>query len=121
QRKVYHISQLASLSGKIKIDELVIVNENLEEKDKKKVIEQSLQLGISVSMVPPIERWLPGKMDKEQIRKLKIEDLLQREPIKIDQSIIEKDLKGRRILITGAAGSIGSEIVRQVLNYKPSL
>jgi len=121
QRKVYHISQLASLSDKIKIDELMIVNENLEEKDKKKVIEQSLQLGISVSMVPPIERWLPGKMDKEQIRKLKIEDLLQREPIKIDQSIIEKDLKGKRILITGAAGSIGSEIVRQVLDYKPSL
>src|SRR3546814_13521798 len=60
--------------------------------------------------VPPAGTWLSGKLDRKQMQKLRIEDLLQRKPIRIDQTRVSKDLKGKRVLVTGAAGSIGSEI-----------
>src|SRR5690606_40447878 len=74
-----------------------------------------------VLTVPPAKNWLMGKFDKNQIKKLRIEDLLQRKPIRIDQQKVKNDLNGKRVLITGAAGSIGSEIVRQVVSYEPDL
>ncbi|MFB5944605.1 polysaccharide biosynthesis protein [Albibacterium profundi] len=121
QKRVYHFKELPVLKSRKKIDQLVIINERLGERDKKVVIERALRLGIKVITVPPAGTWLSGKLDRKQIQNLRIEDLLQRKPIKIDQSRVSADLKGKRVLVTGAAGSIGSEIVRQVLQYHPSL
>lgn len=121
QKKIYHIKDLPRLAKDKNIDELVIVNENLDERDKKVVIERSLRLGIHVLTVPPAANWLSGKLDKNQIKKLRIEDLLQRKPIRIDQTAVRKDLHGKRVLVTGAAGSIGAEVVRQVISYDPEM
>lgn len=121
QKKVYHFKELPDLKKYKKIEQLVIVHENLDERSKKVVIERAIRLGIKIVTVPPTSEWLSGTLDKKQMQKLKIEDLLQRKPIKIDQSKVENDLCGKRVLITGAAGSIGSEIVRQVMGYKPAL
>lgn len=121
QKKVYHFKELPELKKYKKIDQLVIVHENLDERSKKVVIERAIRLGIKIITVPPTSEWLSGTLDKKQMHKLKIEDLLQRKPIKIDQSKVKDDLCGKRVLITGAAGSIGSEIVRQVMGYNPAL
>lgn len=121
QKKVYHFKELPDLKKYKKIEQLVIVHENLDERSKKVVIERAIRLGIKIVTVPPTSEWLSGTLDKKQMQKLKIEDLLQRKPIKIDQSKVENDLCGKRVLITGAAGSIGSEIVRQVMGYNPAL
>lgn len=121
QKKVYHIKDLARLKKQRNIDELLIVNEGLDARAKKVVIERCIRLGIKVLTVPPAKNWLMGKFDKNQIKKLRIEDLLQRKPIRIDQQKVKNDLNGKRVLITGAAGSIGSEIVRQVVSYEPDL
>jgi len=121
QKKVYHLKDLARLKERRNIDELLIVNEDLDERAKKVVIERCIRIGIKVLTVPPAKNWLSGKFDKKQIKKLRIEDLLQRKPIKIDQEKVKNDLYGKRVLITGAAGSIGSEIVRQVISYEPAL
>lgn len=121
QKRVYHFKELPVLKSRKKIDQLVIINERLGERDKKVVIERALRLGIKVITVPPAGTWLSGKLDRKQIQNLRIEDLLQRKPIQIDQSKVSDDLKGKRVLVTGAAGSIGSEIVRQVLQYHPAL
>ncbi|WP_118196162.1 polysaccharide biosynthesis protein [Albibacterium indicum] len=121
QKRVYHFKDLPILKSRKKIDQLVIINERMDERDKKVVIERALRLGIKVITVPPAGTWLSGKLDRKQIQNLRIEDLLQRKPIKIDQTRVSNDLKGKRVLVTGAAGSIGSEIVRQVLQYHPSL
>jgi FlaA1/EpsC-like NDP-sugar epimerase len=122
QRKVFALKELSMLQIKKSITKLIIMNEQLTNTDKKKVIDKCLQLGIKVLTVPPSEQWLSGKkISSEQIQELKIEDLLQRKPIVINNEQISKDLEGKRILITGAAGSIGSEIVRQVLIYQPEL
>ena len=122
QRKVFGVKDLATLQAKKNVTRLIMMNEQLANADKKKVIDKCLQLGIKVLTVPPSEQWLSGrKIASEQIKELKIEDLLQREPIVINNQKISEDLNGKRILITGAAGSIGSEIVRQVLTYKPQM
>jgi FlaA1/EpsC-like NDP-sugar epimerase len=121
QKKVYHIKDLALLKKSRNIQELLIVNENLDDRAKTIVIERAIRLGIKVLTIPPIGNWLSGKLDKKQIKKLKIEDLLQRQPINIDQIKVKNDLYGKRVLVTGAAGSIGSEIVRQVMSYGPAL
>src|SRR6185312_5297627 len=65
--------------------------------------------------------WQSGKLQPTQIQKINIEDLLNRKSIEIDIANIQKELKGKRILITGAAGSIGSEIVRQLLKFDTDL
>jgi FlaA1/EpsC-like NDP-sugar epimerase len=78
-------------------------------------------MGLKVLTVPPTEQWISGKLRINQIQDLKIEDLLQREPIVIQNDNISRELTGKRVLVTGGAGSIGSEIVRQVLNYDPAM
>lgn len=121
QVRVYHIDKLAKLKYKHKVDKLVIMNHNLDEDAKKIALEQCLALGIQVLTVPPSDQWIYGKLNLQQIKDLKIEDLLQRKPIQIDTTRISEDLQDKRVLVTGAAGSIGSEIVQQVLSYKPAM
>jgi FlaA1/EpsC-like NDP-sugar epimerase len=70
-------------------------------------------------MIPPIDRWAKGELSFNQIKEINIEDLLGREAIRLNKENVEHDLKGKRICITGAAGSIGRELVRQVIQYNP--
>ncbi len=121
QVRVYHIDKLAKLKEKHNVDKLIIMNHDLDEQVKKSALEKCLALGIQVLTVPPSDQWIYGKLNLQQIQDLKIEDLLQRKPIQIDNSSISEDLFGKRVLVTGAAGSIGSEIVQQVLGYKPAM
>lgn len=119
QKRVYHINGLNRLKEKFKVDQMIMMNHQLASKDKQIVIEQCLKFGIKVLTVPPSDKWIYGELSPRQIQELKIEDLLQREPIKINNHLISTELTGKRILVTGAAGSIGSEMVRQILNYNP--
>lgn len=119
QVKIYHIRALGVLKAKKNIDKLILMNNRLADQEKKMVIEKCLQMGIKVLTVPPSDQWVYGKLSIKQIQELRIEDLLQREPIVINDQNINDELSGKRVLITGAAGSIGAEIVRQVLSYQP--
>jgi FlaA1/EpsC-like NDP-sugar epimerase len=118
---IYNFNKLSQLKKKHKVEKLIIVNDHLDEAEKKVALEECLALGIQVLTVPPTDQWIYGKLSMNQIKDLKIEDLLQRKPIKIDTTSISKDICGKRVLVTGAAGSIGSEIVKQVLQYNPAL
>ena len=119
--KIYNFTKLPKLMKKHKVEKLITINKQLGEADKKAALEECLVLGIQVLTVPPADQWIYGKLNLSQIKDLKIEDLLQRKPIKIDTTSISKDIHGKRVLVTGAAGSIGSEIVKQVLQYNPAL
>jgi FlaA1/EpsC-like NDP-sugar epimerase len=121
QSKVFHKKDLAKLKEKNKVDNLIIVNEQFENKNTQEIIEACFKLGIKILTVPPSEQWISGKLSLKQLQELKIENLLQREPIVINNKLISGEIEGKRILITGAAGSIGSEIVRQVLTYEPEM
>ncbi len=119
QRKVYPTSAIHQLKKKYKIDNLVVMSNCINVDGKKLAIEKCMEEGIKVQTVPPADQWLYGKLELNQIRNLKIEDLLQRDAIILKKNNILTEITGKRVLITGAAGSIGSEIVRQVLSYNP--
>jgi FlaA1/EpsC-like NDP-sugar epimerase len=101
--------------------ELIIALNELSPIRKKRIIEHCLQHKISVKSIPPVNAWINGEFNLQSIKAIKIEDLLEREPIKLRKNKISNELKDQVILITGAAGSIGSEIVRQCLSFKPKL
>lgn len=99
--------------------ELVVAINNISAIRKKRIIENCLQHNIEVKIIPPVSAWINGEFNPQSIKSLKIEDLLERDPIKLSKDKISKELKGQVILITGAAGSIGSEIARQCLSFDP--
>lgn len=91
---------------------------NLPPKNKKQVLETVIALGLEILETPEFNTWLNGHLDVRQLRKVKFEDLLGRDPITLDLERISKGLENKTILVTGAAGSIGSEIVRQLSKFK---
>lgn len=84
-------------------------------------VDMALKHNIKVQQVPPIKQWMDGKMTTDKLKNINIEDLLEREVIRIENEKIYQQIKGKKILVTGAAGSIGSELVRQLITYKPAL
>lgn len=101
-------------------DQLIIsIQKSLSPKRKKEIVELCLQFGLEVKIVPPLENWIQGELSTKQIKSVKIEDLLERDPIILDNVNISREIKGKVVLVTGAAGSIGSEISRQLLYYQP--
>lgn len=102
------------------IQQIIIAIQKLDINHKKSIIEQGLELKIEVKVVPPIDNWINGQLSSSQLRKVNIEELLERDPIRLDNENVGKDIFNKVVMVTGAAGSIGSEIVRQVLQYKPA-
>ena len=81
--------------------------------------DQLLKHKIKLLTVPPISEWNATTLSSNEVKEIQIEDLLQRDPIKVDLQKIASHLEGKRVMITGAAGSIGSEIMRQVVTFNP--
>ena len=103
------------------VDGVIIVSESLSRKVKNKVIEDCLMNGVEVFNVPILENWNRKEDIKNQIKPIEIEELLERDTIRIDNELIKSDLDDKTILVTGGAGSIGSEIVRQIAEFKPKV
>lgn len=101
-----------------KIEEVIVSIQTISKNRLNELADVYLALGLKVKIVPPIKQWVNGDLNFNQIKNIRIEDLLGREPIKLDNQIIHQELLNKTILITGAAGSIGSEIARQVAKYK---
>ncbi len=118
QKRVYHTREIAELHKKLKIDKLILPGEKSAKPEFRTVIDHCLNLGIKIQTVPPSEQWVSGKLTLGQIQDLKIEDLLPRKPIQMNNQLVSQEIFGKRVLITGAAGSIGSEIVRQVMSLQ---
>jgi len=90
---------------------------NLTPKRKKEILELVISCGLEVLETPSFDTWMNGQLQIKQLRKVKFEDLLGRDPIKLDLERISNGLNNKTILVTGAAGSIGSELVRQLLKF----
>ena len=99
--------------------QLIIAIPTIKLKHKQAVTNRALDLGLTVKAVPHISMWINGSFSATQIQDIKIEDLLEREPIKIDNINVVREVLDKTVLVTGAAGSIGSEICRQLLQYNP--
>lgn len=115
--RVISSQQLGDFLQKNEISFLIIAVQNLPAKRKNELTELALQYNVKVLIVPPVSRWINGSLSFKQIQKVKIEELLEREPIDLDIRLIDKELRGQTILVTGAAGSIGNEIVSQIMQF----
>ncbi len=99
------------------IKEILIIPDVLDGKQLRKVMQTCHERGVRIRIIPSMETRLGG--DSIPMRDIKIEDLLKRDPVELDDAIIEKMLTDKTILVTGAGGSIGSEICRQIVRFKP--
>ena len=98
---------------------VIIADRGLSKEEELVIIEQCIEFNYKVYNLPSITDWENQKEISQKVKTIQIEDLLERKPIVLDSKLISKQLKDKTILITGAAGSIGSEIVRQVLKFNP--
>ena len=111
--------RIPSLMRSIGAEALVIADKSLSKEEQLVIIDQCIEYNYKVFTIPSISDWEDQKEISQKVKNIQIEDLLEREPIVLDNISISKQLRGKTILITGAAGSIGSEIVRQVLTFEP--
>jgi FlaA1/EpsC-like NDP-sugar epimerase len=86
---------------------------------KQEIVDKCLAHNVKVLTIPPMIKWINGELSFKQIKKINIEELLERSEIKLDEKRISNDLKDKVIMISGACGSIGSELVRQITKYLP--
>ncbi|GAA4274214.1 nucleoside-diphosphate sugar epimerase/dehydratase [Aquimarina gracilis] len=116
--KVYSSSTLTqSFIVKNNIKEVVVSIPHISKKRLSEISDKLLKLPVKVKIIPAVNDWIDGKLEVSQIKEIQIEDLLERAPINMENQNIKKELNNKIILITGAAGSIGSEIVRQASYY----
>ena len=106
------------VSGK-KVKQLIIAIPTIRTLHKQAITNRALDLGMTVKAVPHVRTWINGSFSANQIEDIKIEDLLERESIRLDNVNIVREVVDKVVLVTGAAGSIGSEICRQLMTYQP--
>jgi len=99
------------------IDEIIVAQQNVDTNRLMKLIDNLSNSKVKVTKVPPIEQWINGELSAKQIEQVQIEDLLGRPPIEIDNPNLLNEFRGETVLVTGAAGSIGSELVKQLSNF----
>ena len=99
------------------IKEVIVSIQNIKPFELFGRVDAITSLPLSIKMVPPVKQWIDGELNLGQIKDIRIEDLLDRNPIKINNPVLRNELDNKVILITGAAGSIGSEIAKQVSKY----
>ena len=104
---------------KYNIDVMIIAIPSLSEERSREIIEKGMSLNLIVKSIPSFDKWVDGKITSNQIQDIKIEDLLGRKPIILGKSNVIREINEKVVLVTGAAGSIGSEICRQIMHYNP--
>lgn len=111
--------KLPSLMRSVGAEAVIMADKSLEKEEQLVIVDQCLEFNYRVYTVPLITDWENQKEISQKVKNIQIEDLLERKPIVLDNKSISKQLKDKTVLISGAAGSIGSEIVRQVLTFNP--
>ena len=103
------------------VGKVIIAIKNIPAKRVKEISSKSIELNLQVKRVPPISNWVNGELTAKQIRPISLEELLGRDPINLSYETLNGFIKGKTVLVTGAAGSIGSELVRQIMRQEPKL
>jgi len=112
--------RLDALLASGSVEEVILAVHSIGQQKKEEIVDKCLGYNIKVLTVPPMIQWVNGELSFKQIRTINIEELLERPEIRLDVQQIREQITGKTILITGAAGSIGSEIARQVARFFPA-
>lgn len=102
-----------------KIDEIIFAIYNIFPLQKAKILNICSKTGLKLKIIPGIEAALNGEIQIRKMREIEIDDLLERDPVKLDNKLIKSDIHGKTVMVTGGGGSIGSELCRQILKFKP--
>ncbi|HEY9210945.1 MAG TPA: nucleoside-diphosphate sugar epimerase/dehydratase [Methylotenera sp.] len=113
------INDLAVVSKRLNVDHVIVAMPSAHHQKRRQAIELANQLGLEVLTVPAIDDLISGKVSVSQIRKVDVEDLLGRDAVKLDNSGLQKLIDHQTVMVTGAGGSIGSELCRQVVKFNP--
>ena len=120
--RVYDISMIdQAFIDKHDITEVIISIQKIKPSRLLEITDNLIKLNVEVKIVPPLTKWIDGDLQANQIKQVNIEDLLDRDQILIDNPIVQREVEGKVILVTGAAGSIGSDISRQLSLYNCKL
>jgi FlaA1/EpsC-like NDP-sugar epimerase len=111
---------LERLAGELEVEQLVITMAEVPQETLRALIDRCQRTGLEVRIMPALYELLEGRVNVSRFRAVRIEDLLGREPVKLDEQELRALLGGRRVLVTGAGGSIGSELARQVARFDPA-
>jgi FlaA1/EpsC-like NDP-sugar epimerase len=114
------IDQAREICQQHEVEELLLALPNAPQKRLRQIVEQVQGLNVLFRTIPAMEAVIEGQVTISQIRKVDIKDLLGREQVELDEAKLKENLQGERVLVTGAGGSIGSELCRQLLRYKPA-
>lgn len=113
-------SDLPNLVRSLGIDRVVITIAQASRQDIHRIVKLCEQIPVKVKIIPGLYEILDGRVGISRIRDVQIEDLLGREPVQLDLESIRRELAGKVVMVTGAGGSIGSELARQVLRFSPT-
>jgi len=116
---IFNTNKLAKLVEEEGVDTIILAIQDPLEENRKNLVDFCFENGITVQKVPSATSWVNGEFSTKQLKKIKIEDLLGRSVIKLNNDKIANELTNQVVLVTGAAGSIGSGMVRQILNFNP--
>jgi len=116
---IFGLDKLKELLQNNNVAHLIISVQDLLPARKQEIVDICLNYETKVLNVPPVTNWINGELSFKQIKKVQIEELLGRDPILLDKEDIREQIANKVILVTGAAGSIGSEIVRQIIPFHP--
>jgi len=114
------LARVPEIAKSKRVDEIIIAIPSATGRDMRRIIDLCKTAGTSIRTMPGIDQLLDGKITVNQLRQVDIEDLLGREPVTLDQRSIVDAVQGRVVMVTGAGGSIGSELCRQLCRFKPS-
>lgn len=118
--RIHAFEDLSMLLKLHEVDEVIISTFSIPTNRRTQLVEMCLEQNVTVLNVPPLDKWINGQFTKKQLQTIKIEQLLERDPIQLNHTALQSQLTGKRVLVTGGAGSIGSEIVRQLLRFQPA-
>lgn len=119
-RVVGTTAQLAHLVKTLEIDHVIITIASASRREIRRIVELCEAVPIKARIIPGLYEILDGRVEVSTIRDVQIEDLLGREPVRLEESLLHDWIGGRVVLVSGAGGSIGSELVRQTLRFKPA-
>ncbi|MBE9665854.1 polysaccharide biosynthesis protein [Mucilaginibacter boryungensis] len=119
--RIYQLADIEKIIISERINELIIAQADVDINIKNTIVDICLVHNVRVLNIPPITNWIGGHLNPSQLQNIKIEDVLEREPIQVNNVLIDQQIHGKNILVTGAAGSIGSELVRQLIQYQPAV
>ncbi|MGD8843799.1 MAG: nucleoside-diphosphate sugar epimerase/dehydratase, partial [Gammaproteobacteria bacterium] len=112
--------EMIDFSERLEVDLIVLALPSANSKQMRRLVGLCEKTGVPFRTLPPMDRLMSGEIILNQLREVSIDDLLGREPVALDWQAIESELQGQRVLVTGAGGSIGSELCRQIARLRPS-